>query len=198
MAAFHISRAFAHQRDQVALLTEHRSQVNAFQMTMRITLFDHLQVLTTRLHLFARGWAAFVTVFRHQAIHFDYGLVNANSPVGNCRGRVIRMPSLFQRLEDFDTGLSFIFPDASGCPEAAIHIHHRKLPDFAFLIFRARFFSPDIGPQCIQLAALDFKITHLHRFDLLDMRCRFSQPFQNRIFFVPFGAGQTADAIAFG
>ena len=54
MDVFHISGAFTHQHDQVTLLAKHRSDVNPLQMTMRVTLLNHLQVLPAWLCLFVR------------------------------------------------------------------------------------------------------------------------------------------------
>jgi len=102
------------------------------------------------------------------------------------------MSTFFQGLEDFDAGLGFIGSNTSRCPQS---VDCQTSPASSSGL---AFFSPDIRPQCIQLPTLDFEITHQHRFHLLGMPCRFSKPFQNRIFFVPFGARQTADAIALG
>jgi len=84
-----------------------------------------------------------------------------------------------------------------GCP-CRVWSNARIDPSFWFRDGPFFAFVADIGPQAVQLTAGNPVIRHQTGFQLTDLRRRFPQPVENRVFLVACGAAYTADPIAFG
>ena len=68
IAAFEVGRAFSQHSDQGLLFAIDRAQFDAFEMPVLITLFNHLEIMPTRLRLGMRRWTTFAGVGWHNTV----------------------------------------------------------------------------------------------------------------------------------
>ncbi len=143
MGALDISRALAQQRQDFIGLAEDDAQFGVDQVSVLVTMLDHLQILPAGLRLFPRRRTATARVLRNLTIDGNHGVIIAAPAIRHRWWRSVGMPACLQRLEDFLRSFGFGFRDAARDAEPSVDVQHGRASELARCIgFGVVLFSP--------------------------------------------------------